>query len=37
MWGREKASQLLNEAGFSSVEIHRLEHDFQNDYYVIKK
>lgn len=37
MWGREKAMELLNKAGFSNIEIHRLDHDIQNDYYVIKK
>lgn len=37
MWGREKASELLNTAGFTQVRIEQLEHDFQNDYYVIHK
>lgn len=37
MWGQEKASELLHEAGFSNIEIYQLEHDFQNDYYVITK
>ena len=37
MWGREKAGQMLAEAGFSQIDIHRLDHDFQNDYYVIRK
>ncbi len=37
MWGRELAEELLREAGFTSVKVHRLEHDFQNDYYVITK
>ncbi len=37
MWGREKARELLSGAGFSDIGIHRLEHDFQNDYYVIRK
>ncbi len=37
MWGQEKARQLLAEAGFNKVSIHQLEHDFQNDYYVISK
>jgi hypothetical protein len=37
MWGQEKASELLQEAGFSNIKIHQLEHDFQNDYYVITK
>ena len=37
MWGEEKALEMLKEAGFSSVEIKRLEHDFQNNYYIVKK
>jgi 2-polyprenyl-3-methyl-5-hydroxy-6-metoxy-1,4-benzoquinol methylase len=37
MWGQEKAQELLTEAGFTDIVIHQLEHDFQNDYYVIKK
>ena len=36
MWGREKARQLT-EAGFMQIEIHPLDHDFQNDYYPIRK
>lgn len=37
MWGQEMARELLREAGFSNIVIHQLEHDFQNDYYVIRK
>lgn len=37
MWGREKAQELLNKAGFRDIEIHRLDHDIQNDYYIIRK
>jgi 2-polyprenyl-3-methyl-5-hydroxy-6-metoxy-1,4-benzoquinol methylase len=37
MWGREMATRMLNEAGFSRIQIERLAHDFQNDYYIIKK
>lgn len=37
MWGREKATELLNEAGFKKIRIEQLEHDFQNDYYIIQK
>ncbi|KAI9129197.1 class I SAM-dependent methyltransferase [Acaryochloris sp. CCMEE 5410] len=37
VWGEEKALQMLEEAGFNSVEIKQLEHDFQNNFYVIKK
>lgn len=36
MWGREKAQELLREAGFRHIEIHRLAHDFQNEYYVVR-
>ncbi|NJR40738.1 MAG: methyltransferase domain-containing protein [Leptolyngbyaceae cyanobacterium CSU_1_4] len=37
MWGTEKALQMLTEAGFKQVEIKQLAHDFQNDYYIIRK
>jgi 2-polyprenyl-3-methyl-5-hydroxy-6-metoxy-1,4-benzoquinol methylase len=37
MWGREKAKELLSKAGFEDIKIHRLDHDIQNDYYVLKK
>jgi SAM-dependent methyltransferase len=37
MWGQEKALQMLGDAGFTRVEIKRLAHDFQNDYYIIRK
>lgn len=37
MWGREQATGLLRDAGFERIEIHRLEHDPQNDYYVIRR
>lgn len=36
MWGREKAKELLTEAGFEEIQIHQLEHDIQNDYYVMR-
>ncbi len=36
MWGKEKALQMLAEAGFKQVEIKQLAHDFQNDYYLIR-
>lgn len=35
-WGEEKARALLAEAGFASVEMHRLDHDIQNAYYVCR-
>jgi SAM-dependent methyltransferase len=37
MWGKEKALELLANAGFKQVEIKQLAHDFQNDYYIIRK
>jgi 2-polyprenyl-3-methyl-5-hydroxy-6-metoxy-1,4-benzoquinol methylase len=37
MWGREIATDYLREAGFRSVSVEQLPHDFQNDYYVARK
>ena len=37
MWGHEKATEMLHEAGFQDVKIHQLPHDPQNSYYVMKK
>lgn len=37
MWGREKAIEYLNRTGFASIKVQQLPHDFQNDYYVIRK
>jgi 2-polyprenyl-3-methyl-5-hydroxy-6-metoxy-1,4-benzoquinol methylase len=37
MWGEEKAREMLQEAGFSKIEVKKLPHDFQNIYYLIKK
>lgn len=37
MWGQELATELLQQAGFRSIEIHQLDHDIQNDYYIIGK
>jgi hypothetical protein len=36
MWRREKAEELMREAGFRSIEVHELPHDFQNYYYVCR-
>jgi SAM-dependent methyltransferase len=36
MWGEQKARELLAEAGFASVEVHTLEHDPMNAYYVAR-
>lgn len=37
VWGEEKALQMLEEAGFKRVEIQQLEHDFQNNFYIVRK
>jgi 2-polyprenyl-3-methyl-5-hydroxy-6-metoxy-1,4-benzoquinol methylase len=37
MWGEELAKKMLKEAGFTSIETKRLEHDIANTYYVIRK
>ena len=34
MWGRELALRLLDEAGFATVTMQQLPHDFMNDYYI---
>src|SRR5829696_2118665 len=36
MWGEQKARQMLAEAGFSSVEVHLLDHDPFNAYFVVR-
>ena len=36
MWGKEKAIRMLNEAGFSNVEVKQLPHDPINYFYVAK-
>ncbi|NIR29263.1 MAG: class I SAM-dependent methyltransferase [Gammaproteobacteria bacterium] len=36
MWGKEKALAYFREAGFSDVQVHELEHDFQNYYYACR-
>ena len=33
-WGEQTAVRLLNEAGFSDVQIHQIEGDFLNNYFV---
>ncbi len=37
MWGKEKALEMLEKAGFGEVEVKQLPHDFQNSYYIAKK
>lgn len=36
MWGREKAREYFETAGFGRIEVHQLPHDVQNDYWVLK-
>ena len=36
MWGKEMAVRYFQEAGFRSVAVHELAHDFQNYYYVCR-
>jgi 2-polyprenyl-3-methyl-5-hydroxy-6-metoxy-1,4-benzoquinol methylase len=36
MWGEQKARELLAGAGFSSVDVHLLEHDPFNAYFVVR-
>ena len=35
-WGRQTAARMLHEAGFATVDLHALEGDFINDYYVAR-
>lgn len=37
MWGEEKTRDYLARAGFASVETHKLAHDIQNNWYVVRK
>jgi 2-polyprenyl-3-methyl-5-hydroxy-6-metoxy-1,4-benzoquinol methylase len=37
MWGVDTAEKMLREAGFTDINIHRLEHDVQNAYFVVRK
>ena len=37
MWGEEKAREMLGDAGFGSVEVRQLPHDFINNYYIARK
>ncbi|MEM7581419.1 MAG: class I SAM-dependent methyltransferase [Mastigocoleus sp.] len=37
MWGEEKALEMLIEAGFKDIEVMQLEHDLQNNYYLMGK
>ncbi len=37
MWGEELATEMLKQAGFDQLRVHRLEHDIQNNFYVTHK
>jgi 2-polyprenyl-3-methyl-5-hydroxy-6-metoxy-1,4-benzoquinol methylase len=37
MWGEERTRHYLTRAGFRSIETHRLAHDVQNNWYVVRK
>ncbi|MES9852679.1 MAG: class I SAM-dependent methyltransferase [Candidatus Thiodiazotropha sp. L084R] len=37
MWGEEKALDMLEIAGFNKVAVHQLDHDIQNNFYVMDK
>ena len=37
MWGEELAVEMLQKAGFEKVDVNQLEHDFQNNFYVMTK
>jgi len=37
MWGEQKAREMLTEAGFTQVEVKRIEDDMFNSYYVARK
>ena len=36
MWGEEKTVEYLQKAGFRSITTHRLAHDIQNNWYVVR-
>ena len=37
MWGEEVAIAMLKAAGFTQIDVKQLEHDFQNNYYIVHK
>jgi 2-polyprenyl-3-methyl-5-hydroxy-6-metoxy-1,4-benzoquinol methylase len=37
MWGEETTKKYLRDAGFSNVEMNKLSHDIQNNWYVVTK
>jgi hypothetical protein len=36
MWGEERTREYLEAAGLTSIEVHRLAHDIQNNWYVVR-
>ena len=36
MWGEERTRDYLRSAGFTSIEVHQLDHDIQNNWYVVR-
>ena len=36
-WGKEKAIEMLHDAGFNKVDVEQLAHDIQNYYYIVRK
>ena len=36
MWGEERTREYLQAAGFTSIEVHQLSHDIQNNWYVVR-
>lgn len=37
MWGEQKARQMLTDAGFTSIDLHNVEGDIFNNYYIATK
>lgn len=37
MWGKEKALEMIQRAGFRNVRVEQLPHDIQNYYYIMSK
>lgn len=37
MWGVDTAEKMLKQAGFNHVKMHKLDHDIQNAYFIVKK
>jgi Zn-dependent membrane protease YugP len=37
VWGEQMAIELLHEAGFTQIDIERVEGDVFNNYYIVRK